>query len=27
MIFAREKFSLKEDEIQKILDLVKKYSK
>lgn len=27
MIFAREKFSLKEDEIQKILELVKKYSK
>jgi DNA-directed RNA polymerase subunit F len=25
MIFAREKFSLKEDEINKILELVKKY--
>jgi len=27
MIFAREKFSLKEDEIKKILEIVKKYSK
>lgn len=27
MIFAREKFSLKEDEIKKILDIVAKYSK
>jgi DNA-directed RNA polymerase subunit F len=27
MIFAREKFSLKEDEIQKILEITKKYSK
>jgi DNA-directed RNA polymerase subunit F len=27
MIFAREKFSLKEDEIQKILELTKKYTK
>ncbi len=26
LIFAREKFSLKEDEIQKILEIVKKYS-
>ena len=26
MIFAREKFSLKEEEINKILDLVKKYA-
>ena len=26
LIFAREKFSLKEDEVQKILDIVKKYS-
>lgn len=26
MIFAREKFSLKEDEINRILELVKKYS-
>lgn len=26
MIFAREKFSLKDDEIQKILELIKKYS-
>lgn len=26
MIFSREKFSLKEDEINKILELVKKYS-
>jgi DNA-directed RNA polymerase subunit F len=26
LIFAREKFSLKEDEINKILELVKKYS-
>ncbi len=27
MIFAREKFSLKEEEIKKILEIVKKYSK
>jgi DNA-directed RNA polymerase subunit F len=26
MIFSREKFSLKEDEINKILEIVKKYS-
>ena len=26
MIFSREKFSLKEDEIAKILEIVKKYS-
>ena len=26
LIFAREKFSLKEEEIQKILEIVKKYS-
>jgi DNA-directed RNA polymerase subunit F len=26
MIFSREKFSLKEDEISKILEIVKKYS-
>jgi DNA-directed RNA polymerase subunit F len=26
MIFSREKFSLKEDEIKKILEIVKKYS-
>lgn len=27
MIFAREKFSLKEEEIKKILEIVKKYNK
>ena len=27
MIFAREKFSLKDDEIKKILEIVKKHSK
>jgi len=26
LIFAREKFSLKEEEVQKILEIVKKYS-
>ncbi len=26
MIFSREKFSLKEDEIKKILEIIKKYS-
>ena len=26
MIFAREKFSLKDEEIKKILEIVKKYS-